>query len=127
MQIQVNTSNGIENKDALERWANAEIKQTLSRFTADVTRVEVHLSDQNHDASRGGDKRCAMEARLAHHQPVTVTQHAPNLDEAFRGASDKLKRALDSALGRLSNHRARESIRKDGGAVTDTDTDTDTE
>ncbi|CAN7218153.1 MULTISPECIES: HPF/RaiA family ribosome-associated protein [unclassified Variovorax] len=116
MQIQVNTSNGVENKDALERWANEEIRHALSRFAADVTRVEVHLSDQNHDASGGGDKRCAMEARLARHQPVAVTQHAPNLDEAFRGAADKLKRALDSALGRLGKH-GRESIRKDGGAV----------
>ncbi len=113
MQIQVNTSNGIENKETLERWADAEIKQALSRFAADITRVEVHLSDENHDAGGGGDKRCAMEARLAHHQPVTVTQHASNLDEAFRGASDKLKRALDSALGRM-NRRDRESIRKEG-------------
>ncbi|VTU24041.1 hypothetical protein SRS16CHR_03373 [Variovorax sp. SRS16] len=117
MQIQVNTSNGIENKDALERWADGEIRQTLGRFAADVTRVEIHLSDENHDASGGGARRCVMEARLVHHQPVAVTQHAPNLDEAFRGASDKLKRALDSALGRLNNHRDRDSIRKDGGAV----------
>ena len=47
MQVQVNTSNGIENKDALERWANAELKETLNRFRDDVTRVEVHLSDEN--------------------------------------------------------------------------------
>ena len=38
------------------------------------------------------------------------------MDEAFRGASDKLKRLLDSTLGRLHNHRDRESIRRDGGA-----------
>ena len=41
-----------------------------------------------------------MEARLAHHQPLAVTQHAPGIDEAFRGAADKLKRLLDSKLGR---------------------------
>lgn len=118
MQIQVNTSNGLENKDALERWADGEIRQCLSRFTDDVTRVEVHLSDEKHTTSGGGDKRCVMEARLAHHQPLAVTQHAPNMDEAFRGASDKLKRALDSTLGRLHDHRRdRTSIRKDGDAV----------
>jgi hypothetical protein len=48
---------------------------------------------------------------------VTVTQHAPSLDEAFRGAADKLKRALDSALGRHDKHRDRESIRKDGDTL----------
>ena len=65
MQIQINTSNGIENKDALERWADAELRQTLARFAAEVTRVEIHLSDENHAASGGADKRCTMEARLA--------------------------------------------------------------
>ena len=116
MQIQVNTSNGVENKDALERWANEQIRQSLDRFSADVTRVEMHLSDENHDRSGAGDKRCAMEARVAGHHPVTVTHHAPSTDEAFRGATDKLKRALDSTLGRQDRHRDRESIRKDGDA-----------
>jgi ribosome-associated translation inhibitor RaiA len=121
MQIQVNTSNGIENKDTLERWADGQIRQTLSRFVDDVSRVEVHLSDENHDAKGGGDKRCVMEARLIHHQPLAVTQHAKSLDEAFRGASDKLKRTLESALGRLYDHRRnRESIRT-GSDLPDTD------
>ena len=117
MQIQVNTSNGINNKDALERWADTEIKQQLGRFVEDVTRVEVHLSDENHDKAGGGDKCCVMEARLAHHKPLAVTQHATSLDEAFRGAADKLKRLLDNTLGRLNNHRDRESIRRDAGFI----------
>ncbi len=117
MQIQVNTSNGIDNKDTLERWAESEIRQHLGRFAEDVTRVEIHLSDENHEKSGAGDKCCVMEARLAHHQPLAVTQHANTLDEAFRGASDKLKRMLDSTLGRLNNHRDRDSIRKDGSLI----------
>jgi ribosome-associated translation inhibitor RaiA len=117
MQIQVNTSNGIENKDTLERWADTEIKQSLARFAEDVTRVEIHLSDENHDKAGAGDKCCVMEARLAHHQPLAVTQHANSLDEAFRGATDKLKRMLDSTLGRLNKHRDRDSIRKDGSLL----------
>jgi ribosome-associated translation inhibitor RaiA len=115
MQIQVNTSNGIDNKEALERWADTEIQQQLQRFADDVTRVEVHLSDENHEKAGERDKCCVMEARLAHHQPLAVKQHASSMDEAFRGASDKLKRLLDSTLGRLHNHRDRESIRRDGG------------
>ena len=117
MQIQVNASNGVENKDALERWASEAIRKALDRFSADVTRVEVHLSDENHDKTGGGDKCCVMEARLAHHQPLAVTQHATSLDEAFRGAADKLKRLLDNTLGRLHNHRDRGSIRTDPGFI----------
>jgi len=112
MQIQVNASNGIENKEALERWADAEIKDNLSRFAEEVTRVEVHLSDETTGKSGGGDKRCTMEARLAHHQPVAVTHDAPMLDEAFRGAAGKLKRLLEHTLAKLDNKRDRESIRK---------------
>ena len=111
MQIQVNTSNGLENKEALEQWAANEIRQCLQRFGDDVTRVEIYLSDENHDASRGGDKRCLMEARLARHAPLVVTQHAVGMDAAFRGASDKLKRLLDSKLGRMGSHRDRTTIR----------------
>jgi hypothetical protein len=85
MQIQINTSNGIENKDTLERWADAELRQTLARFAVEVT--------------------------------LAVSHHASGLDEAFRGAAEKLKRALDSTLGRLYGHRDRDSIRKDGDAV----------
>lgn len=117
MQIQVNTSNGVDNKEALERWADAELKQQLLRFVDDVTRVEVHLSDENHDKAGAADKCCVMEARLSGHQPLVVTQHAPGLDEAFRGAADKLKRLLDHTLGRLHGHRDRESIRRAPGFV----------
>ena len=113
MQIQVNASNGIENKETLERWADGEIKSGLSRFVEDVTRVEVHLSDETTGKSGGGDKRCTMEARLAHHQPVAVTNDAPTLDEAFRGAAGKLKRLLEHTLAKLDHKRDRDSIRKD--------------
>jgi hypothetical protein len=60
------------------------------------------------------DKRCTMEARLTHHQPVAVTHHGSTQDEAFRGANGKLRRLLDSTLGRLKDHRDHGSIRKDG-------------
>ncbi len=112
MQIQINTGNGIDNKDSLESWADAEIKNALARFSEDVTRIEVHLSDENSDKKHGTDKRCVMEARLANHQPVAVDHQADTLDQAFRGAEGKLKRLLESTLGKLDKHRDRESIRK---------------
>ena len=119
MQIQVNASNGIENKETLERWADGEIKSSLARFVEDVTRVEIHLSDETTGKSGGGDKRCTMEARLAHHQPVAVTNDAPTLDEAFRGAAGKLKRLLEHTLAKLDHKRDRESIRKSVDVIPD--------
>ena len=111
MQVQINTSNGIDNREALERWAESEIKQALIRFAGDLTRIEVHLAAGSPDKGGASDKRCVMEARLARHTPVAVTQHASGIDEAFRGALEKLKHLLESKLGRVADHRRRDSIR----------------
>ena len=58
-----------------------------------------------------------VTARLRTAGPTAVTQHAASLDEAFRGASDKLKRLIENTLGRLHNHRDRGSIRTDPGFI----------
>ncbi len=113
MQIQVNTSNGIENKEALIRWAESELTNSMSHFKNDITRVEVHLSKEA-ASKAGGETRCTMEARLGHHSPVAVSHHAPTQDAAFRGASDKLRSALEKTLGRLRSNRDHESIADDG-------------
>ena len=116
MKVQVNTSNDIENKDALERWANDYLNEHLARFDQDLTSIEVQMSDENHASKGGGvDKRCTMEARVTGRAPVAVTNWAPNQDLAFRGAADKLLHALDHTFGKLDRreHRERDTIRRD--------------
>src|SRR5690348_2991734 len=73
MQVQVNTSNGIENKDSLERWADQFLNEALARFRQDITRVEVQLRDANSSAGGAQDKRCMLEARITGHEPVAAT------------------------------------------------------
>ena len=119
MQIQVNTSNGLQNKETFEHWADAELRQQLRRFAEDVTRVEVHMSDESRGRTGPNDLRCAMEARLANQQPVAVTHQAGDMDNAFHGAIDKLKRLLDGKLGRQANHRDRTTIRSGDAAGED--------
>jgi ribosome-associated translation inhibitor RaiA len=116
MQVQVSTDKNIDGREALERWAAAELEGKLDHHRQDITRIEVHLSDEN--AGKGGtnDKRCVMEARLVDHPPIAVSHHAPGVDEAFRGAQTKLKHALESALDKRKNHRDRDSIRHESGA-----------
>ena len=114
MQIQVNTGNGVENSESLQRWASEHLTETLDRFQQDITRIEVQLSDENSGKAGAADKRCMMEARLAGRQPVAVNHHGPTQDESFRGAARKLLNALDHTLGKLhDHHRDRDSIRKD--------------
>jgi hypothetical protein len=112
MQVQVNTGNGIDNNESLERWANEYLNETLSRFKQDVTRIEVQLSDENSAGKGAADKRCTLEARLAYHQPIAVTHHAENQDLAFRGATVKLQHLLEHTVGKLDHRRDRETIRK---------------
>jgi ribosome-associated translation inhibitor RaiA len=103
MKIQVNTDAHIEGRDALSAWVNATVEHALQHVHDQVTRVEVHLSDQNGSKSSQKDKRCVMEARLEGRQPIAATNEAASLDQAVRGAADKLARLIDSQLGRVAS------------------------
>jgi len=105
MKIQLNTDVHIDGTEALAAQVSAIVEQALERFREHVTRVEVHLSDENGGKSGQQDQRCMLEARLEGRQPVAVTDHAASLEQAVHGAAQKLARLLDSTLGRLHDHR----------------------
>jgi hypothetical protein len=46
-----------------------------------------------------------MEARLQGRKPQAVTHNAETVEQAIKGAADKLRRVLDSSLGRLDDAR----------------------
>jgi ribosome-associated translation inhibitor RaiA len=101
MKIQINSDNHITGREALVEQAEATVTSALGHLAEQITRVEVHLSDENGEKTGVRDKRCMMEARLEGHQPIAVTDEADSLDEAIAGAADKLKRSLDHTLGRV--------------------------
>jgi len=109
MKIQLNTDVNIEGTEALAAQVTAWVEQALTRFSQHVTRVEVHLSDENGSKSGQHDQRCMLEARLEGRQPVAVTDHAATLEQAVHGAARKLAHLLDSTLGRLHDHREKTS------------------
>ena len=104
MTIQFNTDNNIKVSEELRIPLVSLISEKLSRFGHQITRVEVHLSDENGDKEGFNDKRCMIEARLSGMKPIAVTNHANNNEEAVEGAVEKLKTSLDTILGRLSNY-----------------------
>ena len=109
MQFQISTDKNIDSSEQLAQEVQATVEATLGRFGEQLTRVEVHLSDENSHKSRGDDKKCVMEARPAGMQPVAVTHVAATLDQAVEGAAEKLERLLDSTFGRLNNPKGRTS------------------
>lgn len=105
MRIQLHTDGNIKGDDALTEKVEAIVNGTLDRFSEKITRVSVHLSDQNSERKFGtADMRCQVEVRLAGLQPISVSEAAASLEQAIVGAVKKLARSLDSTLGRLRNH-----------------------
>lgn len=102
MQIQVNTDRNIQGGESLHERVQAMVADAVSHMSDRITRIEVHLSDENSDKGGDKDKRCMIEARLAGLQPVAVTHQAESLALAIDGAAEKLERALETTLGKLN-------------------------
>ena len=92
MIVQINTDNNVEGHARLKSYIAEELATTLARFEDKVTRLEVHLGDEN------SDKRCLIEARPINMQPVAVTSHADSTEKAFHGALDKIKKVLETTF-----------------------------
>lgn len=105
MQIQINTDSNVEGPEELADEVKGVVEAALSLFSDRITRVEVHLSDEDSHKGGGRDKRCMMEARLEGRQPTAVTHEAATVAEAVDGAADKLERSIRSNLGRLRDQR----------------------
>ena len=98
MKVQINTDKNIEGSERLESYFSTEITRVLSRFDDKVTRIEVHLGDEN--SAKGGvnDKRCMIEARPVKLKPIAVTAYADSIEKAFFQATEKIKKSLNNTF-----------------------------
>ena len=104
MIIQINTDKNIAGDERLESYLNTIIKDELSHFSDNITRIEVHLADENSQKNGEDDKRCMIEARIENRQPIAVTSHANTVKIAVNDALEKLKASLETIEGRLENY-----------------------
>lgn len=101
MQIKVNTDNNIEGHVELKAQAKSVIEKSLERYSNDITRVEVHLSDENGTDKTGpNDKRCLLEVRLRGMDPLAFTEQSSNMDAALVGAVDKAQRSIRKTISK---------------------------
>jgi ribosome-associated translation inhibitor RaiA len=105
MQIQVNSDHNLKGGEPLSESVRATVEDALSHFSDRITRVEVHLGDENAGKSGNNDKRCMMEARLEGQPPIAVTEHAETIAQAIDGAAERLVHRLEHTLGRLQDKR----------------------
>ncbi len=104
MQIQFNTDKNVTWNEDLIASSTTLISEKLSRFSQQITRVEVHLSDENSHKEGQYDKRCMLEVRLEGMKPIAVTDEAGTTEQAINGALDKLKASLQTILGKLKQY-----------------------
>jgi ribosome-associated translation inhibitor RaiA len=113
MTIQFNTDKSVPGNEEFTATFLNLIEDGLSRYDHHITRLEVHLSDEDRLKEGMNTKRCLLEARLKGRQPFSVINQSDTYDQAVSGAVDKLTTSLDTILGRLGNHQ-RKRIDKTG-------------
>jgi len=105
MQIKINTDKNIHGDERLKEAARAMVEQGLGHVSARLTRVEVHLQDENAQKGGSDDIRCMIEGRPEGMAPQAVTHHDANIEAAVRGATKKLRALLESEFGKLDRKR----------------------
>lgn len=109
MQFQFNSDSSVMGTENVAERIEAAVRHKLARFEERLTRIEVHVSDEN--ASKGGsdDKSCTIEARPRGGKPLGVTAHAAKVDDAARKAANTLAERLDRHFGKSekSKHEPR--------------------
>lgn len=105
MEIQVNTDHTTDGREKVAEYVRGVVTDSVGHYANQITRVEVHLADENGAETGPDDKRCMMEARVAKRQPIAVTHHGASLDDAINGAAGKLKRSLEHTLQKQHDHR----------------------
>lgn len=105
MEFQFNTSNAITGDDEVRTRVEANVIQKLDRISESISRLELHLSDENGPRGGDGDKRAMLEARLRGSNPISATHSAATVDLAAAGAADKLLRAFERDQGRRTTRK----------------------
>lgn len=104
MTIQLNADHNLSIHEGFGDKLTATLQDDLSRFSEHITRLEVHLSDENGNKEASGDKRCLLEARLEGKQPIAVSGNGNNYEQATDDAIKKIKNALDTIIGKMKTH-----------------------
>ena len=104
MKIQINTDNKIESHEAMINHYENLLSEALTRFKDQITRLEVHLSDENGHKEGLDDKCCILEARVENLKPIAVSHHASTLHDAVSGSIIKLKKSMESIHGKLKKY-----------------------
>ncbi|MBK8516760.1 MAG: HPF/RaiA family ribosome-associated protein [Saprospiraceae bacterium] len=104
MKIQFNTDKSTKGDERNQDFFSSQIAAELYRYQYHITRIEVHLTDENGGKEGINDKLCLLEARLEGRKPIAVSNKADTIEKAISGSIDKLKNSLETIIGRLQKY-----------------------
>ncbi|MBS1517854.1 MAG: HPF/RaiA family ribosome-associated protein [Bacteroidetes bacterium] len=104
MKIQINTDRNISGSEKMNSEMTELISDSLDRFSERITRIEVHLSDENSKKKGQNDIKCMIEARLKGKDPLAVSNRSDSLEHAVNGALDKLTSLLNTVVEKSKNY-----------------------
>ena len=104
MTIQINTDKTVTGEKRSGDFFTSQIAEALQRFESHITRIEIHLKDENGKKDGYNAISCLLEARLEGRQPIAITNQANTIELAIAGAIDKIKAAIETILGKILKH-----------------------
>lgn len=104
MTIQISTDKTLSGEKRQIDFFKTQIAEELKRYDSHITRIEVHLKDENGKKEGKNDISCVLEARIEGRQPIAVTKQADTPDLAVSSALESIKTALETILGKSQNH-----------------------
>ncbi|MBU2946560.1 HPF/RaiA family ribosome-associated protein [Zobellia uliginosa] len=110
MKVLFNTDKTISGSEKGQHYFTSMVEERLRNYEADITRVEVHLSDENGKKEGPNDVRCLLETRIGGRQPLAVSSQANTVEHALSTAIDKLSATLETTLGKMHSHKKQVKI-----------------
>ena len=104
MQVQFNSDSSVMGTENVASRIEARVREKLARFEDRLTRLEIHVHDENAHKHGHDDKACTIEARPRGGKPVGVTEGASTVDDAARKAANTLAQRLTRHFGKQSRH-----------------------
>ncbi len=104
MQVQFNSDSSVMGTENVADRIEAKVRDKLARFEERLTRLEIHLHDENAHKHGHDDKACTIEARPRGGRAIGVTENASTVDDAARKAANTLAQRLERFFGKESRH-----------------------
>jgi hypothetical protein len=104
MQVQFNSDSSVMGTENVATRIEAAVRAKLARFEDRLTRLEIHVRDENGPKHGADDKACTIEARPRGGRAIGVTGHAATVDDAARKAAGTLAQRLERHFGKGDRH-----------------------